>query len=267
MPVLSPSEGYNDQVLAPQILTQIAVKTSIGQAQTIRGFIPPVYERLPMDEKQSQAMDDSMELYDLTVGSLMDGLSILTESSLGWNEAVDIQSYLSATLTNIITYLNGLQEAKVNFHFYSFTDHMSNASWGVSNFLALKTKSGVKLAANAMTVAQDGSCDFMTISDAINAVPNNNLDRSVIYVTAGVYEEYVSVPSNKFNSMLIGDGKDVTVITGNRSVGDNSTTFNSATLDVLGCSLHLFSFATLQIIFSLSSPHLYIIAYELQMKC
>ncbi|GLJ52721.1 hypothetical protein SUGI_1122530 [Cryptomeria japonica] len=55
-----------------------------------------------------------------------------------------------------------------------------------------------------------------------------------IYVTAGVYEEHVSVPSNKFNIMLIGDGRDVTVITGNRSVGDNSTTFNSATLASVG---------------------------------
>ncbi|GLJ52720.1 hypothetical protein SUGI_1122520 [Cryptomeria japonica] len=57
-----PSEGYSDQALAPQILTQIVAKKSIEQAQTIRAFIPPVYERPPMDEKQSQAMDDCMEL-------------------------------------------------------------------------------------------------------------------------------------------------------------------------------------------------------------
>ncbi|GLJ52716.1 hypothetical protein SUGI_1122480 [Cryptomeria japonica] len=292
---VSPSEGYNDQALAPQILTQIAVKTSIAQAQTIRASIPPVYERPPMDEKQSQAMDDCMELYDLTVGSLTDGLLIMTGSSLGWNKAVDLQSYLSAALTNVVTCLDGLQEAKVNLRLYSFTNHMSNASWGVSNCLALvkkfwiktvdseqiyvrnrrllsdareddggdddfisqygsvddgfpswlsredrrlllqkTTKNGVKLATNDVTVAQDGSGDFTTISDAINAVPNNNPNRSVIYVTAGVYEEYVSVPSNKFNIMLIGDGQDVTVITGNRSVGDNSTTFNSATLATVG---------------------------------
>ncbi|GLJ52726.1 hypothetical protein SUGI_1122620 [Cryptomeria japonica] len=262
------SEGYNDQAVAPQVLTEIAVKTSIAQAQTIRAFIPPVYERPPMDEKQSQAMDDCMELYDLTVGSLTDGLSLLTVSSLGWNKAVDIQSYLSAALTNVVTCLDGLQEAKTYVHNRRLLsdarendgdddDFMSQygsvddgfLSWlsGEDRRLLLQktTKNGVKLTANAVTVAQDGSGDFTTITDAINAVPNNNPNRSVIYLTAGVYEEYVSVPSNKFNIMLVGDGQDVTVITGNRSVGDNSTTFNSATLAIFGNAAVVFQNCTL----------------------
>ncbi|GLJ52725.1 hypothetical protein SUGI_1122610 [Cryptomeria japonica] len=72
---------------------------------------------------------------------------------------------------------------------------------------------------------QNDSSNYTTITDAINVVANKSANRSVIYVAAGVYEEYVSVASNKYNIMLIGDGKDVTVITGNRSVVDGSSKF------------------------------------------
>lgn len=79
-----------------------------------------------------------------------------------------------------------------------------------------------------VTVAKDGSGNYTTITDAVNSAPNNSPDRYVIYVTAGVYEEYLQIPKNKYNIMLIGDGIDVTVITGKRSVMDGWTTFNSA---------------------------------------
>jgi pectinesterase len=48
-------------------------------------------------------------------------------------------------------------------------------------------------------------------------------------VAAGVYEENVVVPKNKKYVMMVGDGIGQTVITGNRSVVDGWTTFNSAT--------------------------------------
>ncbi|KAH7524766.1 hypothetical protein FEM48_Zijuj06G0154100 [Ziziphus jujuba var. spinosa] len=86
-----------------------------------------------------------------------------------------------------------------------------------------------------VVVNKDGSGNFTTINDAITAAPNNSDASSgyfLIYVTAGEYQEYVSIPSNKKYLLMVGDGVRQTNITGNRSVGDGWTTFNSATFAV-----------------------------------
>lgn len=83
-----------------------------------------------------------------------------------------------------------------------------------------------------VVVNKNGTGNFTTINDAVAAAPNNTAIGSgyfVIYVVKGVYQEYVSIPKNKQNIMMIGDGIGKTVITGNRSVVDGWTTFNSAT--------------------------------------
>jgi pectinesterase len=79
-------------------------------------------------------------------------------------------------------------------------------------------------------VATDGTGNFSTITDAINFAPNNSMIRTVIYVKEGIYDENVEIPSYKTNIVMLGDGSDSTVITGNRSVVDGWTTFRSATL-------------------------------------
>lgn len=88
------------------------------------------------------------------------------------------------------------------------------------------------LISDIVVVGQDGSANFTSIKDAVAAAPNNT-DISdgyfLIFIEAGVYEEYVSIPKNKKNLMMIGDGINQTIITGNRSFVDGWTTFNSAT--------------------------------------
>lgn len=84
---------------------------------------------------------------------------------------------------------------------------------------------------NTVIVSQNGTDNFTTIADAISFAPNNtNIEDGyfVIYVKEGYYEEYPVVAKNKKNIMLLGDGINRTVITGNRSVVDGWTTFNSA---------------------------------------
>ena len=103
----------------------------------------------------------------------------------------------------------------------------------------LQAGSGSVLVSDTVVVNKNGTGNFTIISDAVNAAPNNTAINSnntfyfVIYVDRGVYEEYVSIASNKQNLMLIGDGINQTVITGNRSVVDGWTTFNSATFGKL----------------------------------
>ncbi|KAF7837601.1 putative pectinesterase/pectinesterase inhibitor 12 [Senna tora] len=87
---------------------------------------------------------------------------------------------------------------------------------------------------DVIVVAGDGTGNFSTINEAVNFAPNNSMERIVIYVKAGVYEENVEIPSYKTNLILLGDGTDVTLITANRSVADGWTTFRSATLAVSG---------------------------------
>ncbi|KAL5701341.1 pectinesterase [Ranunculus cassubicifolius] len=101
----------------------------------------------------------------------------------------------------------------------------------------LLQSSDAVLVRDVVVVNHDGTGNFTTINAAIAVAPNNTVITDgyfIIYVVAGVYEEYVSIDSKKKNVLILGDGINQTVITGNRSVVDNSTTFNSATLIVTG---------------------------------
>lgn len=84
-----------------------------------------------------------------------------------------------------------------------------------------------------LVVAKDGTGNFRTINEAINAAAKRSgSGRFVIYVKRGVYEENVSIGSGRGlkNIMLVGDGLRWTTVTGSRSVGGGSTTYNSATV-------------------------------------
>lgn len=81
-----------------------------------------------------------------------------------------------------------------------------------------------------VVVATDGTGNYMMISEAVDMAPNNSLARYVIKIKAGVYNENVVIPREKSNIMLVGDGINMTVITGSRNLVDGFSTFNSATL-------------------------------------
>lgn len=56
-------------------------------------------------------------------------------------------------------------------------------------------------------VAKDGSGDFFTVQEAINAVPDlRGKNRTTILVREGVYKEKIVVPTTKINLSLIGQG-------------------------------------------------------------
>ncbi|XP_057422750.1 probable pectinesterase/pectinesterase inhibitor 47 [Lotus japonicus] len=83
----------------------------------------------------------------------------------------------------------------------------------------------------------NGTDNYTSIGDAIAAAPNHTKPQDgyfLIYVREGYYEEYVIVPKEKKNILLVGDGINKTIITGNHSVIDGWTTFNSSTFAVSG---------------------------------
>lgn len=62
------------------------------------------------------------------------------------------------------------------------------------------------------TVAKDGSGDFKTIQEAVNAVRDLSQQQVTIYVKNGVYNEKIVIPSWKKRISLVGESKDSTII-------------------------------------------------------
>jgi pectinesterase len=64
-----------------------------------------------------------------------------------------------------------------------------------------------------LVVAADGTGEFMTIQDAIAAVPSANSDRVTIRIRPGVYTGQIVVPADKPNVTFDGDNRESTIVT------------------------------------------------------
>lgn len=99
---------------------------------------------------------------------------------------------------------------------------------------------------SSFTVSKDGSGNFKTIQEAINAVRDLSQQQVTIHIKNGVYKEKVVVPSWKTNISLVGESTDGVIITNNDYTGkpfpggsdpsgkDKYMTFTSYTLLVQG---------------------------------
>lgn len=85
-----------------------------------------------------------------------------------------------------------------------------------------------------VVVSQDGTGKYKTINDALQEVPKQNAKPFVIYVKRGVYKEYVHVDKHMTHVVLIGDGANKTIITGNKNFIDGTGTYRTATVAVDG---------------------------------
>eukprot|EP00253_Pinus_taeda_P001112 PITA_01112 len=84
-----------------------------------------------------------------------------------------------------------------------------------------------------VVVAQDGSGNYVTISDAIKEAPKHLRSiKYIIYVKVGMYLETVKISKRKTNIMFVGDGKGKTVVVSSKNVKEGSTTFSSATFAI-----------------------------------
>ena len=96
------------------------------------------------------------------------------------------------------------------------------------------------------TVAQDGSGNFKTIQEAINAVRDLSQQQVTIFIKNGTYHEKLVIPSWKTKIALVGEDKEHTIITNNDYSGkanpggkdafgkDKFTTYTSYTVLVQG---------------------------------
>ncbi|XP_043716661.1 probable pectinesterase/pectinesterase inhibitor 61 [Telopea speciosissima] len=86
-----------------------------------------------------------------------------------------------------------------------------------------------------IVVSKDGTGNYKTITEAIQAAPEQSTRRIIIYLKAGRYEEdNLKVGRKKTNLMFMGDGKWKTVITGGKNVYQKYTTFHSASFAATG---------------------------------
>lgn len=98
-----------------------------------------------------------------------------------------------------------------------------------------------------LTVAQDGSGNYKTIQEAVNAMRDFSQERVTIFIKKGIYKEKLVIPSWKTNIKLQGESRDSTIITNDDFSGkplpggkdvqsgrDKFSTFNSYTVLVKG---------------------------------
>ncbi|KAK9016934.1 hypothetical protein V6N11_079426 [Hibiscus sabdariffa] len=85
-----------------------------------------------------------------------------------------------------------------------------------------------------VVVAKDGSGSFKTIKGAMSSIPHNSPKPFVIYIKEGIYRENIEFGYRMKNLVLIGDGKEKTRITGRRNNADGIPTFRTATVAVNG---------------------------------
>ncbi len=89
------------------------------------------------------------------------------------------------------------------------------------------------------TVAKDGSGDFFTVQDAVNAAPDYIKQTGVtIHVRPGIYKEVVTIPSSKDRLHIIGDDPMTTVITYDNyaeKVGSTGYTMGTSATPTLFC--------------------------------
>ncbi|XP_010417436.1 PREDICTED: probable pectinesterase/pectinesterase inhibitor 12 [Camelina sativa] len=249
------------------------LKTALSEAGKLTNLLSVPGTSNNLVEGQRGSLQDCKDLHHITSTFLKRSISKIQDGANDSRKLADARAYLSAALTNKDTCLEGLESAsgplkpKLVTSFTTTYKHVSNSLSALPKQRRAKDpKTGGKTKnrrllglfpdwvsktdrrflqdssdeydeydpSEILVVATDGTGNFSTINEAISFAPNMSNDRVLIYVREGVYEENIEIPSYKTNIVLIGDGSDVTFITGNRSVGDGWTTFRSATLAVSG---------------------------------
>jgi len=169
------------------------------------------------------------------------------------NLSSDLRTWLSAVLANTDTCMDGFEGTNGNVKGLISTV-IDQAKWLLQKLLTLvkpyvndfsSRNSRVKfpswieaedkmlLQTNGVpadtVVAADGTGNFTKVMDAVQAAPVYSMRRFVIHIKKGVYEENVVINKKKWNLVVIGEGMDATVISGNLSRSENLTTFKTAT--------------------------------------
>ncbi|XP_027359988.1 pectinesterase-like [Abrus precatorius] len=208
--------------------------------------------------REEAALLDCEDLMELSMDRVWDSMVALTKDTTDSQQ--DAHTWLSSVLTNHATCLDGLEGTARALMEAELKDLMSRArtslamlvavlpkdqklieeplngdfpSWVTSKDRKLLQSWGGDIQANVV-VATDGSGKFKTLAEAVASAPDNGKTRYVIYVKKGTYKENVEIGKKKKNVMVVGDGMDSTIITGNLNFIDGTSTFRTATVAAVG---------------------------------
>ncbi|KAF8393703.1 hypothetical protein HHK36_021950 [Tetracentron sinense] len=249
----------------PSSIFLTSVKSTIEEIRKVTSIVSQFGNDLG-DSRLSNAINDCLDLLDFSADELSLTLAATQnpngkDNSTG-NRRSDLRTWLSAALGNQDTCMDGFDGTN-SFIKKLVAGSLEQVTSLIGDVLSMvrqvptSGRNGKKLkkvnypswmkAGNRhllqapasgvsvdVVVAADGTGNFTRVTDAVLAAPDYGTRRYVIYVKRGVYNENVEIKKKKWNLMMIGDGMDVTVISGNRSFIDGWTTFRSATFAVAG---------------------------------
>ncbi|KAH7440262.1 hypothetical protein KP509_04G098900 [Ceratopteris richardii] len=93
--------------------------------------------------------------------------------------------------------------------------------------------SGIKSVGYTLTVGKSGSgAQFLTVQDAVDAVPKHNSQRIIIQIGPGIYKEKVHVPSSKPYITFQGAGASSTTITWHDTEASTGALAKSASVSI-----------------------------------
>ncbi|PWA72240.1 hypothetical protein CTI12_AA091210 [Artemisia annua] len=215
-------------------------------------------ETLCHSKRKKEVWKDCYKLINNTILQLNQTLIGIKHNKIS---AIDAQTWLSASLTNLQTCFSG--SGDLNLTSFVSPIKTSNLSEMISNNLAINhfflnqtqesnkmedfpewvTKKDRKLLQSSsiysrvnVTVSQAKGSKFRTIQSALEhaASISRGNGRFIIHIKRGVYKENIEIGNDLNNIMFLGDGPRYTIITGDRSVTGGFTTYSSATVGVDG---------------------------------
>ncbi|KAH9305519.1 hypothetical protein KI387_009923 [Taxus chinensis] len=258
----------------PKDLVGIAVAVAMDGAEQALSVVSDLRQGSNVDTYQQLELENCQDFLGDTIEQLNSSLLELKNLDVESLKQPygDVKTWLSASLTDLDTCLDGLPpqptsndvETRVQSTVLNLTELVSNSLAIVNKIADVLTNLNISIPTRRLLssrgdfpawvsaadrkllksdelkpdviVAVDGSGDYRSIQDAVNAAPIKSKVRFVIKVKAGVYEEYVQVSKNKTMLMMVGDGMDSTIVTGSKNVIDDTTirTFGTATFAAVG---------------------------------
>ncbi|KAG6730937.1 hypothetical protein I3842_01G105200 [Carya illinoinensis] len=251
-----------------------SVKYSMGQAHSARALAYNLSLSYPSAPGNliGGGMNDCLELLEDSLDQLSNVDNRENKPSTSIDD--DVRTWLSAALTNQAACLESLENYRFKVGKGVMDAKAQNLSHFISNSLNLYMSSKPKEAKKSSTrsstggrrktlsedfptwvsaaerkllqasigeieanavVAKDGSGTHGSIGEALELVASlADGGRTVIHIKAGTYRENLNIPSKQHNVMLVGDGKGVTVIVGDKNSVDGSTTYGTATVGAMG---------------------------------
>lgn len=243
---------------SPKQIFMLSLQVSFNELATLHSSISSRRSQHSITQNAlnacSRLIQDAMDHVNMSIAS--------TSLQTTLDSVGDVRTWLSTAITDQQTCLDGLKEfenippslrGEINASMVNATIFTSNSLAIISKIPAIVQGGEVSVHRKVLQksvkdlhrhrrrlveadlrpnlkVAKDGSGDYETITEAVNAMPKRSKHRFFIYVKEGEYKENVVVDTNSWNLMIYGDGMGKTVVSSNLNHVDGVGTYDSATL-------------------------------------